>query len=440
MKLVDGIILNSILLLFPFLIYMVVNVYCRIKDKVLNDLFFEISLFTTIYLLFRHGVELTFLYPMIIFNIPLLIAYLRGKNKTIILLSVVLIYYYHSIGISYLILVIEYVLYYISYMYNFMVKKDKEIFLISSFVFIKGFFVAFKTFSMYRPDVTIFMDIIEIVFTMSVFILITFVSLKLLDKTEKLLDLNKVTSELEKEKSLRNSLFKITHEIKNPIAVCKGYLDMINYSDASNCQKYIEIVRDQINRTLTLMDDFLDYTKVSINKEEVDLYLLVEECCGAIEPLLKKEKVSLSFKVPDDELYLDVDYNRLKQVMVNILKNSIEAIDKRKTNKYISVKVYKNGDKVIIKIKDNGIGMNKKTLEKMGEMFYTTKEKGTGLGVSLSKEIINLHGGSIKYLSQENKYTEVIIKLPLKKEKTNFSFNNKNYCNNKALEQVLVNK
>ena len=70
-------------------------------------------------------------------------------------------------------------------------------------------------------------------------------------------------------------------------------------------------------------------------------------------------------------------------------------------------------EQIIIKIKDNGVGMDKKTLEKVDEMFYTTKEKGTGLGVALSKEIIHLHGGDMKYSSVKGKYTQVVISLPI---------------------------
>ena len=80
----------------------------------------------------------------------------------------------------------------------------------------------------------------------------------------------------------------------------------------------------------------------------------------------------------------------------------------------LSTKVRNNY--LIIEVKDNGIGMDKDVLEKIGENFYTTKTNGTGLGVSLSKEIINLHGGSLSYKSKKNIGTTAIIKLPIKKE------------------------
>ena len=104
----------------------------------------------------------------------------------------------------------------------------------------------------------------------------------------------------------------------------------------------------------------------------------------------------------------------MKQVLVNILKNAIEAKKSRGKNK-VEIEVEEEKENVVIRIKDNGIGMNTNTLKRVDEMFYTTKEKGTGLGVSLSKEIVELHGGKMKYISVEGKGTTVLIYLPVKK-------------------------
>ena len=114
-----------------------------------------------------------------------------------------------------------------------------------------------------------------------------------------------------------------------------------------------------------------------------------------------------------DEIYINGDYNRLKQVFVNIFKNALEAKkDFIPLEVLINVKNYKNYIK--IDITDNGIGMDKDTLENMNEIFYTTKTNGNGLGVVLSNEIIEMHSGTIKYLSTKDIGTTVSIKLPYK--------------------------
>ena len=161
------------------------------------------------------------------------------------------------------------------------------------------------------------------------------------------------------------------------------------------------------------MDDFLDYTKIQVEKDITDLYLLLEDTYKIVKPLFKKNQIKLTLNIDDDDdVYMNLDYNRLKQVLVNLLKNSIEAKDNHKKNNYVSIDTIRKNDEIIIRIKDNGIGMNTKSLEKVDEMFYTTKEKGTGLGVALSKEIISQHGGDIKYSSVKGKYTIVDIILP----------------------------
>lgn len=418
MKIFEGILLNSIYLLFPLLVYLLVVICVRNIDKKAKKLLLETALFSSLYLLFKYGKNSSLIYPMIVFNVLLLLSYLKKKNITAIIMSIFLVIYYkNTTPLSYFILIVEYTMYFLICNYITRRKKASKIAMITVFVIIKSFTLSMQTFLMFNDKSDIVNNFIDLFITMTIFTFIAYLCLYIITKGEDIIDLNKITTELEKEKSLRESLFKITHEIKNPIAVCKGYLDMIDYDDKKKVEKYIPIIKDQINRTLILMDDFLDYTKVKINKEEVDLYMLLEDSCDVSEPLFKKAGIKVEFEIPDDEIYMELDYNRMKQVLVNIFKNSIEAKDKKKKYKFINIDVINGRNDVTIKIKDNGIGMDKKTLSKVDEMFYTTKEKGTGLGVALSKEIIELHGGSMKYTSQIGKYTQVTIKLPHKKER-----------------------
>lgn len=413
MKMFEGLFLNCIYLLFPLSIYLIATAYVKSMDNKTKNIFLDIALFSCIYFLFRYGFRIFSIYPMILFNIPLLIGYLKNRKITSILISLLLIYYYHqNIGISYLFLFLEYSIYYI--VYNYIKNKTKDpVFTITVFVVIKAFIMSFEMFLIFQPDSNMIMNFVSIFSMMSLFTIMAYICLYLLNKGEEIIDLNNTIRKLEKEKDLRASLFKITHEIKNPIAVCKGYLDMLDLSDLKKVKKYIPIVKDEIERTLILMDDFLDYTKVEIEKEETDIYMLLEDTCDITKPLFKQNNIQLNFEIPDDEIYLNLDYNRMKQVFVNIFKNSIEARDKNKRNSYLDIDVLKSSKEVIIRIKDNGVGMDKKTLGKVDEMFYTTKEKGTGLGVALSKEIIHLHKGSMKYTSIKGKSTTVTIKLPL---------------------------
>lgn len=413
MEFFDDMLLNGMCLLFPLSIYIIFTAYFRNQDKHSKDIFLVIVLYSSIYLLMKFGSDRILIYPMILFNVPLLIAYLKRKNKVAIIISIILVFYYHEVmQMDFIHLILEYLLYFITYNYLSFRRKD-SIAIITNFVVVKSFLMSLEMFFIFNPTGNSLENIILILFIMTYFTLIAYLILFFLNKGEEIVMLNNVIHELEKEKKLRESLFKITHEIKNPIAVCKGYLDMFDYEDKDKVKRYIPIIKDEISRTLILMDDFLDYTKVEIEQDITDIYMLLEDTCDIVKPLFKNNHIHLEYSIPDEELYMNLDYNRLKQVLVNILKNSIEAKDNRKKDNRVMIQVAEEKEGVVIKIKDNGIGMDKKTLEKVDEMFYTTKEKGTGLGVALSKEIINLHGGDMKYSSVKGKYTMVTIKLPL---------------------------
>lgn len=217
--------------------------------------------------------------------------------------------------------------------------------------------------------------------------------------------------ELEKEKQIRMSLFKITHEIKNPLAVCKGYLDMINTSNLDQCNRYIPIIKEEIDRTLLLLQDFLSVSKIKLDIDILDVNLLLEESIESLKTLLKEKNIKLIFDL-DDEIYINGDYNRLLQVIINIVKNSIESLEEKKDG-YISIDTRVDENNVYIYFKDNGIGITRENLAKIREPFFTTKTRGTGLGVPLSYEIIEAHNGKIIYDSKYGKGTTVTIKIPL---------------------------
>lgn len=184
---------------------------------------------------------------------------------------------------------------------------------------------------------------------------------------------------------------------------------MIDYTNKEKAKKYNEIILSEIDRTLDIMDNFSEYTKINIKKDIMDLDSLITDTINSLNPIFKEKSIKVTYKY-DDELYIEGDYKRLKQVLINILKNSTEAIT---TNGQITITLKKLKNNINLVIKDNGVGISKEDLDKIGDLFYTSKEKGCGIGVALSKEIINQHNGTITYTSKLENYTKVTIKLPL---------------------------
>lgn len=403
---------NCIYLLCPISLYLIYITYRNNIQHEENTLAFEIALTTSLYFILRYGLPLHHNYPTMLFDIPLLLAFSKKKTELSIFISVVLIHYQTLfLHMAPGLLIIEYIIYFIGYL-CLTKSKFSLVNLIHGFIIINSFFLTIKVFWFIAPNRSYYDNITYLIFLILVIYVTSFIILYFLNKGEKFVDFNNSLYAIEKEKELRTSLFKVTHEIKNPIAVCKGYLDMLDPNDQKKCIKYIPIIKGEINRTLVLMDDFLDYTKIKIEKEELDLVMLLEELDSALKPLFHERKIATNYNIPYEELYMEADYSRLKQVLINIFKNAVEAKDVSKEKSIIEVVVKDLGKDVSIKIKDNGIGMTKEELDKVGQMFFTTKKKGTGLGTCLSKEIIKLHDGNITYSSKKNEWTEVNITLP----------------------------
>ena len=410
----DGIVENMIYLLFPILIYLIYVAYIRNLDRDEKNIFLELALFSSLFLMIRYGNTYNYLYNMALFNIPLLIAYLKKRRIAAIIISINLIcFYYKTTDIHIGILLIEYLLYFINYNYVHKLKKNKlDIdYIINNFIAIKSFIMTIELFLFIDPLGSFFENIFMMIFIMVIFTLFSYLILYFLTKCEEIVDLNSTLKELKKEKKLHESMFKITHEVKNPLAVCKGYLQMIDYDNLDKIKRYIPIINDEIDRSLMILNDFSDFGKIKIVKEETDLEMLIEDTCDSLSSLFKENDIETNFKFVDDEIYMNLDYNRIKQVLVNIFKNSIES---KKANSIlkISLNIRRYNEFVKITISDNGCGMSKETLERVDELFYTTKDDGTGLGVALSKEIIEMHGGSMKYSSVLDKGTSVVVSLP----------------------------
>ena len=414
------IILNNCIYLFcPLSIYLLYTIYNRNIDKETGDLAFEIAILSSLYFILRFGLPLHEKYPTMMYDIPLLLCYCKKRPKFALLVSLLIIAYQTAfLSFQPLLLILEYTLYFGLYYYQNKKKEWHVKDFLQAFIIIKSFFLALETFLVINPIGTYQANIISLFILIIILYFIAYLVLSFFQKGEKIVELNNDLYNIEKEKELRSSLFKVTHEIKNPIAVCKGYLDMLDIHNEKKLKKYIPIVKEEINRTLILMDDFLDYTKIKIEKEELDLCFLLEEMEESLKSLFKEKNIVSRFCIPETEIYILGDYNRLKQVLINLLKNAVEAKDEQKSDSFLWVFTEEEKDTISIIIDDNGIGMDQETLSHISEMFFTTKKRGSGLGVGLSKEIIELHQGSLIYQSEKGKGTRVKLTLPKEENMT----------------------
>jgi len=408
MDIISDVVLNLILMVFPILVYFIYNCYRELRCEKYNNLLLNVSLVSSMYLCFKYGNIEDNMEMLLFCNLPIVVSYLKSQYKVAILLSFMVIFYasFDSV-ISVIILIVKFISYFLIYL----IGKKKNIrdntFIISIAV-LQGFFISFEYFYLFRHS-DLF-TIIEIILLMILFYVLPFILLYLFKLGDQITTLHLTVSELEKDKQLKNSLFKITHEVKNPIAVCKGYLDMMNVSDVDQVSRYIPIIKGEIERSLDIMSDFMEFSKVKIDKEVIDVNLLLEDIEEEFQLLIHSKSIEFDCRFMNDEIYIEGDYNRLKQVFVNLVKNSLESIDDKGK---IHIMTHAMKDYYYIEVIDDGCGMDEYTLSKVKEMFFTTKVKGSGLGVSLSNEIIKAHGGSMEYSSKFGKGTRVVVKLPI---------------------------
>lgn len=408
MNMFQVLLIDIIVLLFPFLMHLFYKLYTQNIDKRKEDGMLDFVLISSLYLQVVFCEFSGYYEFLILLNVPLIIAFLEKKPFSSLCISIIIILCHYMIKqFSFPIICIQYSLLYLLYLCFYQKKKGPRYFInIAIIVQSVCLLLEFLVYQKYT-----FSNFLNILLILVVFIITTGLILFVLKKGEDIASFHMSIKELEKEKQYRTSLFKITHEIKNPIAVCKSYLDMFDFDNKEH-KKYIPIVKEEIQKVLYLLQDFSCMNKIKVEKELLDVTLLINDIIEQFKPVLMANDIHLHYSILDDEIYIEGDYNRLNQVLINIIKNAIEAKIPDKEME-LTISSYKEKETFFIQVKDTGMGFDMDEFEKIKEPFYTTKKNGTGLGVSLSYEILEAHCGKMEYDSALGKGTTVVISLPI---------------------------
>ncbi|WP_335872722.1 ATP-binding protein [Bacillus sp. 2205SS5-2] len=203
----------------------------------------------------------------------------------------------------------------------------------------------------------------------------------------------------------------VAHEIRNPLTSLKGFVQLMQTTKEVN-EDHLSIMYSEIERINLIAGEMLILGKqedVRFKKRNISEILAQVMVLMEAQANLDTVTLDLENRAKED-LWVMCDPNQLKQVLINIIKNSLEAIP---DHGHISIELNQIDKEVEIRVKDNGVGINTERLTRLGEPFYSTKEKGTGLGLTVSYRIIEQHYGSLKIESEKGKGTVVIICLPL---------------------------
>jgi PAS domain S-box-containing protein len=209
---------------------------------------------------------------------------------------------------------------------------------------------------------------------------------------------------------------EVTHEIKNPLMLIGGFAQqLIRVIDDEKHLQKLNVITDEVKRLEKLLTDLREFhLPKTIASEKVYLKELLQEIYFMLKNDCEKKNIRTELKIDDKALLVTGDRSRLKQVFLNLFKNSMDAMEH---GGVLSIQTTLSDDHVEITVADEGCGIPEKDKEKIFSPFFTTKKHGTGLGLCISKRIIEEHAdGSLSMKSKEGKGTSFKISLPVYQE------------------------
>ncbi|MBU9711388.1 ATP-binding protein [Evansella tamaricis] len=252
------------------------------------------------------------------------------------------------------------------------------------------------------------------------------ITLLLIDKIRMNERLQKDLQKSEQLRVVSELAASVAHEVRNPMTVARGFIQLIHSrSDLSENEKqYLLLTISELDRAQSIISDYLSLAKpeIKVNKP-VNVFKVLDKVRHTIQAYALMNNVKLDMEVPKNITILGKE-QELTQVILNLAKNGIESMENSGT---LTLSAKENKDHVDITITDTGVGMSKEQLKQLGNAYYTTKEKGTGLGLMISYNIIHSWGGDIYVKSKLGAGTSFTIHLP-------------NLCDNfEDLESILSN-
>ncbi len=229
------------------------------------------------------------------------------------------------------------------------------------------------------------------------------------DITEKI-QLERYRENIEKLAIIGDVAAGFAHEIRNPLTSIKGFLNLLAKNEAEHDRMYHQIIERELAKIEEVINGFISLAKPEAGEvAEVSLLKLIKNAINVLIPQAASKNIRINISSQLKTIVICCQKNQMKQVFINILKNAVEAIEE---NGKIDVILEEDQNNVFIEIHDNGIGIEEERLERIGVPFYTNKEKGIGLGMTVSNKIITEHKGSLRVESEPGEGTRVYIQLP----------------------------
>ena len=224
----------------------------------------------------------------------------------------------------------------------------------------------------------------------------------------------RVVMQSEKQASIDELSSTIAHEIRNPIAAAKSLVQQMGEDPQSveNVQ-YAQVALEELDRVERRISHLLKFAK------EEDYAMTLVNLATVVDSALTQMRAKLdaaSVRVARNYIAgptVRADAEKLKQVFANVLDNAIDALVAVPEDRRIDLFIENGGSNAVVRFRDNGCGISEEEMARIFNPFFTTKEKGTGLGMAISKKIVEAHEGGIEASSTVGRGTEFAIRLPL---------------------------
>jgi signal transduction histidine kinase len=205
---------------------------------------------------------------------------------------------------------------------------------------------------------------------------------------------------------------RVAHEMRNPlfgITAAAQILAMEVQLNPSQ-KELMDSLFQEAKRMNNLVEELLDCSKeIKLNKKPVDIIKIMNETIGFNEVFLLEKHLTVEKNFPSEIVY-NADPERLKQVFLNLFKNSIDASPPGGS---INFSLHQDDSNITVSICDAGMGIPENIMEKILDVFFTTKKSGTGLGLYICKKIVDAHGGTLSFANNEPSGVTFSVSLPL---------------------------
>ena len=224
----------------------------------------------------------------------------------------------------------------------------------------------------------------------------------------------KVAMHTEKQASIDELSATIAHEIRNPIAAAKSLVQQMGEDPLSvENVEYAKVALEELDRVERRISHLLKYAKEEdYTLSPVNLSSVVDSALTQMKAKLDAAKVNVARNYIGGPTIV-ADGEKLRQVFANILDNAIDAMEAVAEGRRIDLFIENGGRAATVRVRDNGCGIAADRIDRIFNPFFTTKDKGTGLGMAISKKIVEAHEGSIDVVSDTGSGTEFLVKLPL---------------------------